>query len=53
MNPTLPLLLFGIGSVVSGIIALILPETKGEALKQTVEEGEMFMKKQFCNSFPW
>ena len=53
INRTLPLLVFGICSIISGIMSLMLPETRGEPLKQTVEEGEMFVERNLCKSFPW
>ncbi|XP_026764743.2 organic cation transporter protein-like [Galleria mellonella] len=40
----LPLLLFGLMCVVSGAIALLLPETKGRAMPQTIAEGERLVR---------
>ena len=43
LGPTasyLPLLLFGSVSLVAGILALFLPETKGKGLPVTVREAE-------------
>ncbi|XP_067007242.1 organic cation transporter protein [Anabrus simplex] len=43
---SLPLLLFGSTSVISGILALLLPETIGIKLPDTVEEAENLSKKR-------
>ncbi len=40
----LPLLIFGTSSISAGLLVLILPETKGKALPETLEEGELFGK---------
>ena len=37
---SLPLILFGSSAVLAGLLALFLPETKGQKLPQTLEEGE-------------
>ena len=36
----LPLLIFGCSSVFAGTVALLLPETLGKSLPETIEEGE-------------
>ncbi|XP_022107241.1 solute carrier family 22 member 13-like [Acanthaster planci] len=36
----LPLILFGSSTVVAGFLALLLPETRGQQLPQTLKEGE-------------
>ena len=36
----LPLLVFGISSILAGVFALLLPETKGRPLPETLEDGE-------------
>ena len=38
----LPYLLFGVISIVAGLLALFLPETRNKALPETIEEGENF-----------
>ncbi|XP_072019159.1 organic cation transporter protein-like [Amphiura filiformis] len=41
----LPLIIFGACSISAGLLALILPETKGKALPETLQEGELFGKR--------
>ncbi|XP_071956854.1 organic cation transporter protein-like [Antedon mediterranea] len=41
----LPLVLFSSLSVTAGLLGLLLPETKGISLPETIEEGEHFGKK--------
>uniref|UniRef100_A0A1B6LD98 Major facilitator superfamily (MFS) profile domain-containing protein n=1 Tax=Graphocephala atropunctata TaxID=36148 RepID=A0A1B6LD98_9HEMI len=41
----MPLLIFGVCALVSGIISLILPETLNRKLPESIEEGERFGKK--------
>ncbi len=53
MNRALPLLVFGVCAMMAGVVALTLPETKGEVMKQTVQEGETFMSEHMCEMFPW
>ena len=38
----LPFVLFGILAIAGGLVALILPETLGKNLPETIEEGEQF-----------
>ena len=38
----LPVLIFGITSIVAGLLILLLPETRGAQLPETLEEGETF-----------
>ncbi|XP_035233014.1 organic cation transporter protein-like isoform X3 [Stegodyphus dumicola] len=45
-HPLVPLLVPGALSIISGLLLLLLPETKGEKLPDTLEEGEMFSRKQ-------
>ncbi|XP_038066340.1 organic cation transporter protein-like [Patiria miniata] len=40
----LPLLLFGVPSILAGLLAFLLPETRGKCLPETVEEAEQFGK---------
>ncbi|XP_066293689.1 organic cation transporter protein-like isoform X1 [Branchiostoma lanceolatum] len=39
-----PYILFGVMTVVAGLLCMLLPETKGEQLPQTLEDGEEFGK---------
>ncbi|XP_066293694.1 organic cation transporter protein-like [Branchiostoma lanceolatum] len=39
-----PYILFGVMAVVAGLLCMLLPETKGEQLPQTLEDGEEFGK---------
>ncbi|XP_014275934.1 organic cation transporter protein isoform X1 [Halyomorpha halys] len=43
----LPLIIFGVLSLVSGLSALILPETLNKTLPETIEDGELFGKKAY------
>lgn len=38
----LPMIIFGIASIISGLLALALPETHNQQLPETVEEAESF-----------
>ena len=41
----LPLIIFGVSSILAGVFCLALPETLGHELPQTLEEGETFGSK--------
>ena len=41
----LPFMFFGINSIAAGLLALLLPETLGTSLPQTLQEGEDFRRK--------
>ncbi|CAH1776013.1 unnamed protein product [Owenia fusiformis] len=41
----LPYIVFGSFSIVAGLLSLLLPETLGRALPQTLEDGENFKRK--------
>ena len=41
----LPFIIFGVNAIIAGILALLLPETLGTSLPQTLEEGEAFTSK--------
>ena len=36
----LPVIFFGVNAITAGLLALLLPETLGTSLPQTLEEGE-------------
>ncbi|XP_050393876.1 organic cation transporter protein isoform X2 [Patella vulgata] len=39
-----PMIIFGITSIIAGLLALLLPETKGRFLPETIEDAEQFTK---------
>lgn len=41
-NPTLPAVIFGVVTLISGFLVLFLPETAGHSMPQTIEDGEKF-----------
>jgi len=48
----LPLTILGILALVGGIVGLLLPETLGAILPETIEDGENFGKDQSFWQFP-
>ncbi|XP_072020604.1 organic cation transporter protein-like isoform X2 [Amphiura filiformis] len=42
----LPLLIFGVLSIIAALLALLFPETMGQPLQETMEESEAFGKKK-------
>ena len=42
VDPSMPSIIFGTFSVAAGLLALLLPETKGKSLPETLEDGENF-----------
>ncbi|XP_070559896.1 organic cation transporter protein-like isoform X2 [Ptychodera flava] len=44
----LPQCIFGIMPLIAGFLALLLPETRGKKLPETIEDGEAFGRKQRC-----
>lgn len=38
----LPLIIFGLSAILGGSLVLLLPETRGKDLPETIEEGELF-----------
>ena len=45
VDRSLPLIVYGVTSLLAGFLALVLPETRGVALTETVEECEQFIKR--------
>lgn len=42
LSPTIPGVIFGVVSLVSGFLTLFLPETNGEPMPQSIADGERF-----------
>lgn len=49
-NPKLPSVVFAVIALVSGFLALFLPETLGEPMPQSIEDGEYFKVDDTCFS---
>lgn len=47
-NPKIPAIVFGVVSLISGIWVLLLPETNGQAMPESIEDGELFGKGDTC-----
>lgn len=47
-DPTIPAVMFGIVSLVSGFFVLFLPETMGQILPESIEDGETFGTGDTC-----
>ena len=45
VDTSLPLIVYGVTSLLAGFLALVLPETRGVPLTETVEECEQFIKR--------
>ncbi|GAB6032561.1 hypothetical protein CHUAL_011453 [Chamberlinius hualienensis] len=48
VNKALPLVIFGICSLVSGVLSLTLPETFGQHLPETIEDSENLGRRPFA-----
>lgn len=48
LNPKIPAIIFGAVSVVSGLLVTLLPETNGQPMPETLEDGESFGKGDTC-----
>ena len=44
INTNIPSATFGVLAILAGLVALLLPETRGQILPDTLEEGELFGK---------
>jgi hypothetical protein len=42
MGNAVPLVIFGGASIVAAVLTLLLPETLGQMLPETVEDGKIF-----------
>ncbi|XP_077287514.1 organic cation transporter protein isoform X2 [Arctopsyche grandis] len=42
LSPTIPAIIFGVVSIVSGFLTLFLPETNGQPMPQSIADGERF-----------
>ncbi|CAI9729433.1 organic cation transporter protein-like isoform X1 [Octopus vulgaris] len=40
-GPSLPFIMFGVVSVIAGFLSLLLPETRGQNLPETIKDGEL------------
>lgn len=52
IHTTLPLIILGVLGIVSGLVSLMLPETLGQELPQTLADGEQFGRNQKFWEFP-
>ena len=52
INRELPLLIFGAMALVGGILVFVFPETRDQPMRQTVEEGEKFIRQNMCQFGP-
>lgn len=47
-DPKVPAIIFGVVSLISGIWVLFLPETNGQPMPESLEDGENFGKNDTC-----
>ncbi len=45
----LPLLIYGAMAIIGGALVFVLPETRDQPMRQTVQEGEKFIRENMCN----
>ena len=45
MNGSLPLIIMGVSSLIAGILAIVMPETLGSKLPETIAEVRNFLDK--------
>lgn len=50
LSPKIPAMIFGVISVISGLMTLFLPETMGQPMPQTIQDGENFGVGDTCFS---
>ena len=48
ISPEFPIILCASFPIITGLLNLSLPETLGEPLTQTVEEGQEYLKRSLC-----
>lgn len=53
VSPILPQMIFGVMALLAGAVVLLAPETKGQAMPQTVKAGEKFIKQHRLISRLW
>jgi len=51
LNPLIPALIFGITPILGSLLTLLLPETKGRVLPDTIQEGERFCSESTLQCF--
>ena len=49
-SPLLPPVVFGVTALVAGALALLLPETRGQALPYTIEQVRVIERKVITDS---
>lgn len=47
-DPKIPAIVFGVVSLVSGLWVMMLPETNGQSMPESIEDGESFGKGDTC-----
>lgn len=52
LDPTYPMIITGVMSLVLSVLSLFLPETKGKHMPQTLQDGELFGADQDIWDFP-
>ena len=52
VNPKLSLLIFGAMALIGGALVFVLPETRDQPMKQTIHEGEEFVRQNMCKIGP-
>ena len=48
----LPLLIFGAMALIGGALVFVLPETRDQPMRQTIREGEEFVRQSICKIGP-
>ena len=52
-SPLLPPVVFGVTALVAGALALLLPETRGQALPYTIEQVRLIQMKGSSQTHPY